>query len=132
LHEETALLSLAESDRKLALDRYRILRPHIEDERTLSVVASEAGIAYSTAQRWVSLYRRFGLTALVRKRRSDRGQRRALSAKLRQVVEALALEKPPLPIVPCIDTAITIFGEASRIHVESMSESRSGLQELYG
>jgi predicted dithiol-disulfide oxidoreductase (DUF899 family) len=98
LHEETALLSLAESDRKLALDRYRILRPHIEDERTLSVVASEAGIAYSTAQRWVSLYRRFGLTALVRKRRSDRGQRRALSAKLRQVVEALALEKPPLPI----------------------------------
>jgi putative transposase len=38
------------------------------------------------------------LSALVRKRRSDRGQRRALSAKLRQVVEALALEKPPLPI----------------------------------
>ena len=36
--------------------------------------------------------------ALVRERRSDRGQRRALSAKLRQVVEALALEKPPLPI----------------------------------
>ena len=51
-----------------------------------------------TAQRWVSLYWRFGLSALARKRRSDRGQRRALSGKLREVVEALALEKPPLPI----------------------------------
>jgi Helix-turn-helix domain len=79
------LAPVAESDRKIALDRYRLLQPHLEDGRTLSVVASEAGVAYSTAQRWVSLYRRFGLSALVRKRRSDRGQRRALSAKLRQV-----------------------------------------------
>ena len=92
------LTSLAESDRKIALDRYQILRPHLEDGRALSVVASEAGVAYSTAQRWVSLYWRFGLSALARKRRSDRGQRRALSGKLREVVEALALEKPPLPI----------------------------------
>jgi hypothetical protein len=46
------LASLAESDRKIALDRYRLLRPHLEDGRTLSVVASEAGVAYSTAQRW--------------------------------------------------------------------------------
>jgi putative transposase len=92
------LASLAESDRKIALDRYQILRPHLECGRALTVVASEAGVAYSTAQRWVSLYRRFGLSALARKRRSDRGQQRALSRKLRDVVEALALEKPPLPI----------------------------------
>jgi putative transposase len=92
------LASLAESDRKIALDRYRILRPHLEDGKALSIVASEAGVAYSTAQRWVSLYRRFGLSALVRKRRCDRGQHRALSRKLREIVEALALEKPPLPI----------------------------------
>ena len=90
------LTSLAESDRKIALDRYQILRPHLEDGRALSVVASEAGVAYSTAQRWVSLYWRFGLSALARKRRSDWGQRRALSGKLREVVEALALEKSPL------------------------------------
>jgi putative transposase len=82
------LASLAESDRKIALDRYRILRPHLEDGRALSVVASETGIAYGTAQHWVSLYRRFALSALVRKIRSDRGQPRALSRKLREVVEA--------------------------------------------
>ena len=105
------LASLAESVRKIALDRYRILRPHLEDGRALSVVASEAGVAYSTAQRWVSLYRRFGLSALVRKRRSDRGQRRALSGKLREVVEALALEKPPLPIAALHRQICKIAGE---------------------
>ena len=29
------LTSLAEADRKIALDRYRILRPHLEDGRAL-------------------------------------------------------------------------------------------------
>jgi len=43
------LTSLAESDRKIALDRYRILRPHLEDRKALSVVALEAGVPYSTA-----------------------------------------------------------------------------------
>jgi hypothetical protein len=35
------LASLAESDRKIALDRYRLLQPDLEDGKTLSVVASE-------------------------------------------------------------------------------------------
>ena len=34
------LTSPAESDRKIALDRYRILRSHLEDRRALSVVAT--------------------------------------------------------------------------------------------
>src|SRR4030088_540170 len=58
---------------------------HLEDGRKLTVVASEAGVAYSTAQRWVNLYRRFGLSALARKRCSDRGQRRELSRKRRDM-----------------------------------------------
>jgi hypothetical protein len=37
------LASLAESDRKIALDRYRLLQPHLEDGRTLSVVAKQIG-----------------------------------------------------------------------------------------
>ena len=66
------LTSLAKSDRKIALDRYRILRPHLEERRALGVVALEAGVPYSTAQRLVSLYRRFGLSELARKQRSDK------------------------------------------------------------
>jgi putative transposase len=55
------LISLAESNRKIALERFRILQPHLQQGRALISVAKEAGVAYSTAQRWVSLYRKFGL-----------------------------------------------------------------------
>jgi len=83
------LTSLTESDRKIALDRCRILQPHLQDGRALSVVAREAGVAYSTAQRSVRLYRRFGLSALARKERSDRGQRAALGLSTGQLVAGL-------------------------------------------
>jgi putative transposase len=35
---------------------------------------------------------------LARKRREDRGGRRVVSAKLKEVLEGLALQKPPLPL----------------------------------
>ncbi len=46
----------------------------------------------------VSEHRRFGLAALVRKRRTDRGERRAASTKLKDAMEGFALQRPPLPI----------------------------------
>jgi putative transposase len=45
-----------------------------------------------------SEYRRIGLAALVRKKRADRGQRRAVSTKLKEAIEGLAPQKLPLPI----------------------------------
>lgn len=91
------LASLPESERQLALQRFRILQPHLEQAVTLTVAAAEAGIAYRTAKRWVSLYRRFGLVALARKVRADHGARRTISVQMTEIVEALALRKPPLP-----------------------------------
>lgn len=92
------LSGLPEAVRKLALDRFRLLQPHFEQNRPLRAVASEAGIPYRTAQRWVARYQQFGLGALVRKRRADCGARRTVSAKLREVIEGLALQRPPIPI----------------------------------
>jgi hypothetical protein len=46
----------------------------------------------------LNIYRLFGLAALVRKGREDRGERRVVSAKLKEVIEGLALQKPPLPL----------------------------------
>ena len=92
------LTSLSESERDQALERFRTLQPHLEQGRPLRQVASEAGIPYRTAQRWLASYRRFGLSALARKAREDRGSRRRLSPKMREVVESLALQKPPVPI----------------------------------
>ena len=61
-------------------------------------MARQAGIPYRTLQRWVSQYRLFGLVALARKKREDRGERRVVSAKIREIIEGFALQKPPLPL----------------------------------
>ena len=92
------LAGLTDEARKLALDRFRLLQPHLEQNQSLQTVARAVGIPYRTAHRWVSQYRHFGLVALTRKTREDRGERRAASTRLREVIEGLALEKPPLPI----------------------------------
>jgi putative transposase len=92
------LAGLKEEIRKLALERFRLLQPHLEDGRALKLVAAEAEIPFRTAQRWAALYRKFGLAALARKNRADRGERRAVSVKIKEAIEGLALQKPPLPI----------------------------------
>ena len=63
----------------------------------MKAVAAAAGIPFRTAQRWVSLYRKFGLTALARKRRTDTGEHREISTKLKEAIEGVALQKPPIP-----------------------------------
>lgn len=92
------LAGLSEEARTLALDRFRLLQPHLEQNRPLRPVALEAGISFRTAQRWVAQYHRFGLAALARKKRDDSGERRAVSAKIKEAIEGLALQKPPLTI----------------------------------
>ena len=92
------LASLQESAREMALERFRIIQPHLEHDRSLSLIARTTKIPYRTIHRWLTRYRRFGLAALARKAREDRGKRRALSPRLMQVAEALALEVPPLPV----------------------------------
>ena len=92
------LAGLTAEARKLALDRFRLIQPHLEQNQSLQPLADEAGVPYRTAQRWVAQYRLFGLVALARKRREDRGGRRVVSAKLKEIIEGLALQKPPLPL----------------------------------
>ncbi len=92
------LAGLSEEARKLAMARFRLLQPHLEQNEPLKSVAQAAGIPYRTAHRLVSAYRRHGLAALVRKSRADRGERRAVRNELKDAIEGLALQKPPLPI----------------------------------
>ena len=74
------LAGLSEETRKLAMERFRLLQPHHENNEPLTSVAQAAGIPYRTAHRLVSEYRRYGFAALARKKRADRGERRAVSA----------------------------------------------------
>lgn len=78
------LAGLTEEARKLTMERFRLLQPHLERNEPLTSVARDAGIPYRTAHRLVSGYRRIGLAALVRKQRVDRGERRVVSTKLKE------------------------------------------------
>jgi putative transposase len=76
------LSAIPQASREIALQRFEMLRPHIEGVRSLRGVASEASIPYRTAVRWARGYRKHGLVALARKSRSDQGERRLASTQL--------------------------------------------------
>jgi putative transposase len=62
---------LTEEQRKLAMERLAVLRPHLEENVPLAHAAQYAGVAVRTAERWLFNYRRKGLTGLARSVRSD-------------------------------------------------------------
>jgi putative transposase len=97
-----------EAVRAQAFKRFTVIRPFLQDGVPLLTLARHHGIPPRTAQRWVQQYRQGGLAALCRKPRADGGSRRVLSPALVQVVEALALQRPPL-------SAATIFRKVAEI-----------------
>ena len=93
-----ALADMSEVERKVALERYKLLEPHLQNGRELRSVSEGSGVSFRTLQRWVSVYKREGLVGLVRKGRIDSGGRRIVTPRLREAIEGLALEKPALPL----------------------------------
>jgi putative transposase len=118
-----ALTELSEQQRDRALERYRKLRPHLEQDAPLAGVAKEASLPLRTAQRWVSRYRRFGLIGLIRAGRADQGKRRRVPDDLRRLAERLALERPPLGPSP-------IYREICRI-ARARGEPPPGYHTIY-
>jgi len=92
MNQDQNLVALSEAAREQALARFHILEPFLTDQVSLSQISRIHGIPLRTVQRWAANYRRGGLTALARKPRSDRGQRR-VAPELQGLIEGLALQK---------------------------------------
>jgi putative transposase len=90
----TVLAALTEEQRARAMQRWRILQPHIEEKVPLPAAAAAARVPVRTLERWLARYRDGGLTGLARSPRSDRG-RRKLPGELVALIEGLALRRPP-------------------------------------
>jgi len=90
-----SLAAFSDEDRAAAMERFRVLQPHIETGVPLTGVADTSGHPIRTLRRWAARYHEAGLSGLVRRQRSDAG-RRKLHADLAQQIEALALQKPRL------------------------------------
>lgn len=92
MDEPLPLTTLSEAERQRALERFRRLQPFLAGHATLRSIARAQGLALRTAHRWVAQYRQAGLAGLVRKPRTDQGQRRVLP-DLQRLVEGLTLQK---------------------------------------
>jgi putative transposase len=93
--DKPGLVTLTESARQLALDRFGVLRPSLEDGVPLAQIARQQGLQLRRLQRWMRAYRQHGLSGLARKPYSDRGHP-TLSSPLQQLIEGLALRRPRL------------------------------------
>ena len=47
------LSGMSEAVRELAMSRLRLIQPHLEEGRSLNLVAADAKLSFRTAQRWV-------------------------------------------------------------------------------
>jgi putative transposase len=89
------LSELTEDQRALALERFQILQPHLEEGVPLIRLAEQHGLFYRTLQRWLARYRQYGLVGLARPKRRDRGKLRQVHPELQHLIEGLALQTPP-------------------------------------
>jgi hypothetical protein len=76
LTEQARLLTeLSEEERKIAYERFEMLRPCLEEGVSQAEIARSKPVSLKTIQRWVRQYRKEGLVGLARRHRSDRGKR---------------------------------------------------------
>ena len=90
-----SLTAYSDEERAAAMDRFRVLQPHIEIGVPVTAVADASGHSIRTLRRWLARYRDAGLVGLLRRQRSASGGRN-LHPALTQLIEALALKKPRL------------------------------------
>jgi putative transposase len=90
------LTALTEAQRAQALERFTIIRPALEEGVSRAQVARTSKKAPSTVQLWIKRYREKGLAGLANNvARSDKGKSRKLPETAIQLIEGLALQKPP-------------------------------------
>ncbi|MBF6302769.1 transposase [Nocardia amamiensis] len=101
---------LSDAQREQAMQRFAVLRPHLEDGVALTTAASAAGVPVRTASRWLAAYQQAGLAGLVRKDRKTKGQRR-FPEEMVLLIEGLALRQPA-------PTAAVIHRQVSEVAAE--------------
>ena len=90
--------------------RMAVLRRHLHDAVPLDQAATDAGISLRTARRWLARYRADGPAGLARPTRPEAGKR-TFPKELVELIEGMALLKPPPSIVTIHRRLAAIVGE---------------------
>src|SRR5262252_7455864 len=86
-------VALTEAQRQVAMERFAVLQPHLDEDVPLARAARQARVPVRTAERWLARYRQRGLAGLARPVRRDAAVRR-LPADLVTLIEGMGLKKP--------------------------------------
>ncbi|MBS1997635.1 MAG: helix-turn-helix domain-containing protein [Cyanobacteria bacterium SZAS LIN-2] len=81
---------MTEAERALALERFRLIQPFLDDGVPISALAHDGGLSVRTAQRWIKSYRNTGLVGLAKSKRGDAGRYKS-PENVVAYVQALAL-----------------------------------------
>ena len=108
--------------------RLAVLQPHLFEGVPLPAVSQQAGVPLRTARRWVAAYRAGGADGLTRAARADRDTRR-IPAQVVEVVEGLALRRPP-PRIAEVHRAVTAIATAQGWPTPSYQSVRRIIQGL--
>ncbi|WP_171074869.1 helix-turn-helix domain-containing protein [Nonomuraea basaltis] len=101
------LMGFSDAQRLEAIERWLLLRPHLEDDVPLAQVAGSCGVSERTLRRWRAAFQAGGLAGLVRRPRSDRGRAR-MPEPLRLLIEGLALRPPRRSVAVIHQQAVSV------------------------
>lgn len=90
------LSELDEKEREVAMTRYEVIAPLLNypdpPKEAWQQAAVQGNCSKRTVRRWFKRFQQHGLAGLARKRRQDKGTRRAVSLEMQRLIEALYLE----------------------------------------
>lgn len=110
------------------MQRWKILRLHIEDGITLTDLARTTGVSTRTLSRWAARYRADGIRGLRTTTRSDAGAHR-ISAELVAYIEHLALTRPR-PSMAALHRLVSSRAQQLSLKPPSYATVRSIIQDL--
>ena len=79
-------------------DKYQLILPCLNEETSVAALSRSKDIPVRTLHHWIMLFKQKGLDGLVRLERKDQGKSRILSGEFMELVQAFALQKPPMQI----------------------------------
>ena len=101
-----------------SIDKHRLILPILKREVNAMEISKESGIPVRTLRHWVKEFSQKGLPGLNRSKRKDSGAHRILTEELAELIQGLALQKPPLSI-SSIHRKVRILAERANLRPPS-------------
>lgn len=83
---------------ELAKNRYLIIKPFLDREKTLRQIQQEEDVSYATLKRWVKAYKENGIEGLETKQREDRNSFRKAGQSTLDTIETVYSENKEKPL----------------------------------